>query len=655
VSPGEDELRPVTALFADVVGSTALGERLGPNEVKVLVGEFVSLMSRAVEEFGGLVTSIMGDGICAVWGSQRAHEDDHERAARSALRIVELVGGYARDVEAAWGIEGFNVRVGINSGQAAVGLVGAGARQEVVLGDVVNVAARLQSAADPGTILVGRSVVDLLSRRFALEALGPLEIKGRVEPVEAWRLLRPERPDRGARAGPIVGRDAELACLAAAVDELEAGRGQIVVVSGEAGIGKTRLLGQLRRVAEERVTWLEGECRSYGGDLLYSTFVAMLRGWLGIEEREPSVVVRTKLRARLGTELEPALPALGRLLGVRLDPEADQRLDALPADALATELRGAYRAWLESLLAERPVVVAIEDVHWADPSTRDLAEALFALTDIAGLLVVITLRPDPGSEGWQLRLRALAEYSHRTLELPLGPLGDDATRELLRILLPGALDDVAQDEIVRRAEGNPLYVEELLHVLVEGGGLVRERTWTLRAGAAQLLPPALELLLVSRIDRLPEDARRVAQVAAVAGRSFPVRVVQDVLGADEVTAALPPLLRAEIVRELRRYPELECTFRHGLLQEAALATLTPDRRRELTGRVARAYETEYAGSLDEHLEQLAALYGQADELGKAHEYLLRAAERAASLDAGEQAEELRRRAAKVATRMSEPT
>lgn len=646
-----DELRPVTALFADVVGSTALGERLGPDEVKSLVGECVSLMSRAVEEFGGVVQSSMGDGICAVFGMHVAHEDDRERAARAGLRIIELVATYARDVEAAWGIEGFNVRVGINSGQAAVGLVGAGQPHEVALGDVVNVAARLQAAADPGTIAVGGGTAELLGRRFVLEALGELDVKGREGPVEAWRLVRPQAPDRVPPVLPIVGREPELVYLRGAVDELAAGRGQILVVSGEAGIGKTRLLAELHRIAGERATWLEGECLSYGGDLLYSTFVAMLRRWLEVEEREPAVAVRTKLRARLAQRLGPALPALGRLLGVSLDPDADARLDALPVDALALELRGAYRAWLESLLADGPVVVAVEDVHWADPSTRELAEALLAVTDAAPLLVVLTLRPDPGSQGWQLRLRALAEYPHRTHELPLAPLSEAAAREFLRVLLPGALDDAAQNEIVARAEGNPLYMEELLHVLVEGGGLVRERTWTLNAAAAQLLPPAIETLLVSRIDRLSEGARRVAQVAAVAGRTFHVRVVEHVLGAAEVASELPALLRAEIVRELRRYPELECTFRHGLLQEAALATLTPERRRELSAQVARAVEEVFAVSLDEHLEQLATLYAQSDELGKAREYLLRAAARAAGFDAGAKAEELRRRAEKVAARL----
>src|SRR5204862_2152040 len=189
-SPGDtgDEMRPVTSLFADVVGSTSLGERLDPDEVKALIGECVTRMSRAVEEFGGSIQAYMGDGICAYFGVPSAHEDDQERAARAALRILQLVGEYGRDIEAGWGIAGFNVRVGINSGPAAVGPVGAADPQEVALGDTTNVAARLQSAALPGTVAVGDAAARRLAARFVLEPLGELTVKGRTEPGLAWRL-----------------------------------------------------------------------------------------------------------------------------------------------------------------------------------------------------------------------------------------------------------------------------------------------------------------------------------------------------------------------------------------------------------------------------------------------------------------------------------
>jgi class 3 adenylate cyclase len=650
-----DELRPVTILFADVVGSTALGERLAPDEVKALVGECVSRMSRAVEEFGGFVQAYMGDGICAYFGVPTAHEDDPERAARAALRILAVVGEYARDIQAAWGIPDFNVRIGVNSGQAAVGTVGAADPQPVALGDATNVAARLQAAAVPGTIVLGDGAARHLAGRFQLEPLGEISLKGRSDPVATWQLVeaieaRPPSP------GALVGREREVRRLRAVLRELEAGRGQVVLLLGEAGIGKTRLLVELRAMAGDRTTWLERHCPSYGGELLYWPFVEILRGWLGVQDGEAEIAVRTKARAKLGgllgSRLSDVLPGLGRLLSVKLDPELEARVHDLPPDALASEVHRAYRTWIEALAEQGPVVLALEDVHWADRSTRELAEDLLQVTDRAPLLLVASSRPDPASEGWRLRLRIHADYAHRAAELGLGPLSEDAAVEYLRILMPG-LDDAARREIAERAEGNPLYLEELLRALVEGGGLQRRRTWTLTVRAAELLPPALENLLVARIGRLADGPRGLAQVAAVVGRTFPVRVLERVAEGDDVADDLAALFRAEIVRELRRYPELECTFRHGLIHEAALSTLTVARRQELHGRVATAFEDIFAASLDDYLELLAHHYALSQDFPKALDYLERAGDKAAALDAGPQAAELWKRARKVASRMGD--
>ncbi|MEZ5100592.1 MAG: adenylate/guanylate cyclase domain-containing protein [Thermoleophilia bacterium] len=653
----EDELRPVTALFADVVGSTALGERLAPDEVQALVGECVTRLSRAVEEFGGSVQSYLGDGICAAFGLPVAHEDDPERAARAALRITAVVGEYARDVEAAWGIAGFDVRVGLNTGQAAVGLVGGGDPQALALGDAMNVAARLQAAAAPGAILVGPTTARLLGHRFSLEAVGELQVKGREEPVAASRLLGVRSAARPTVETPLVGRAPELARLGQVLADLEAGRGRVVLLTGDAGIGKTRLMRELATRAADSVVWLEGACASYGGDRLLGPFVDALRAWLGVEEGEADVAVRLRLRARLGALLGDAAPdalaVLGRLLGLRLDPDADRRLDLLPADALAASLRATYLHWLEALAARGPVALVLEDVHWADAATRELAEEALALTDRAPVLLLATARVVPGSEGAALRLRVLSDFAHRAVELPLGPLDDDAAEELVRRLLPGALDDAMRREVVSRAEGNPLFLEELLRALVEGYGAPRDRSWTMTISAASLLPPALEGLLVARIDRLPEGARRVVQAAAVVGRSFPVRVVERVVETSDLQADLAQLLRAEVVREVRRFPELECAFGHGLLQQAALSTLTPERRRELHGRIAAAYEELHGGAPDDLLEVLAYHWGRSQDLAKALEYLERAGERAAALDAGERAEELFRRALRVAERLDD--
>ncbi len=613
----EDELRPVTVLFADVVGSTSLGERLTPDEVKALVGECVSMMSRAVEEYGGMVQAYAGDGICAYFGVPAAHEDDPERAARAGLRILEVVRDYARDVEAAWGLADFSVRVGINTGQAAVGQVGAAEPGAVALGDATNVAARLQSLADPGTILVGEAATRRLTHRFAFEPAGEHTAKGRTAPVVASRLVGPKAREPVTGATPIVGRDDELGRLLSAFGDLVTGRGRVVLIVGEPGIGKTRLLRELHSLAGDRVTWLEGHCLSYGGVAAWP-FVEALLGWLGAEIGEPEIAVRTKARARLGALLgdsdDDVLPSLGRLLRIRVDaPEVAEG---------ASGIQGAYIRWLEALARERPVIVALEDVHWADGATRELAEAIFDLAERAPVALFLTEEAVPGSEGAALRLRALGNHGHRTTEIALGPLSDEAAEQLLAGIFGGEVDAGARRGLIQEAEGNPLYLEELARAVLEGALEPRGRTWTITV-RSDLLPPALENLLVARIDRLPEGARQLAPVAAAIGRMFPVAILEEVAGGD-VGESLTALLRSEIVREVRRYPAFECAFTHGLLHDAALSTLTPTRKRDLYARIARAVESLYAESLDDHLEQLAHYHAQAGNLPKALEYAARA-------------------------------
>jgi class 3 adenylate cyclase/type II secretory pathway predicted ATPase ExeA len=650
-------MRPITALFADIVGSTGLGERLGPDEVKALVGECVTRMSRAVEDFGGVIQAFMGDGICAYFGVPAAHEDDPERAARAALRIIGVAAGYAGEVEAAWGIEGFNVRVGLNSGPAAVGLVGGEDAQTVALGDTTNVAARLQSAAEPGSIAIGPGTASRLDERFVLEPLGEVSVKGRTGPVVASRLVGPRPVTEPPSRTPLVGRDAELGRLETAVADLRSGRGQVVLVVGDAGLGKTRMLTELLSLAGDDVNRLEGRCVSYGAGSPYGPFVELLRTWLGVEESDAELAVRTKLRARagalLGAAQERALPYLGLLLSIRLEPDVERELLGLSADELSERMQDAFVMWAEALGATRPLVLAIDDLHWADRTTRELAERLLELTDRSSVMLAIALRPDPGSEGWTFRLAAQTRFAHRVDELALPPLAPEASRALIDALVPaGLVGEAVKDEVVAKAEGNPLYLEELLRALLESGG-DRRRTWTITPSTAAELPPALEALLVARIDRLEPGARRLAQVASVVGREFPVSVVAAVAGSADPDGDIASLLRAEIVREVRRFPELECTFRHGLLQEAALSTLTPTSQRELYGRVGRAMEAHFGDHVDEQLEQLAFYFYRSDDTGKGFDYLDRAAEHAVGVEALARAEELWRRARRLAERMGD--
>jgi predicted ATPase len=491
-----------------------------------------------------------------------------------------------------------------------------------------------------------------------LEPLGDVEVKGREAPVRAWQLDGARTHRDPEYRTPLMGREPEMDRLRQVLQELVAGRGEIVSLVGEVGVGKTRLMNELEALAADRVTWLEGRCPSYGSELLYQPFVEMLRNWLGVAEGEAEVAVRTRLRARmhvcLTSRVDEVIPFLGRLLSLRLEPETEERLRDLHPHELAEGIRGAYVTWIEALAARGPVAVAVDDLHWADPSTRELAEDLLSATDRAPLLVVAAFRPDPSSEAWAFRLKQMAEFPHRSVELSLGPISQRAARDLAEAMTPGGeIDEPVMAALVQRAEGNPLYLEELLRGLIESGALARRRSWTLTVDTSEALPPALESLLVSRIDRLPQEPRRLIQIAAVIGRTFPVRVLELVAGRDGLEEDLAVLLRAILIREARRYPELEYTFRHGLLQEAALATMPIPSRRELSGRVAEAYEVAFPEQIDDHLEVLAHHYSESLELGKALDYLERAGERAASLDATSQAREMWGRARAVAERLGD--
>jgi class 3 adenylate cyclase len=645
----------VTALFADIVGSTGLGERMSPDEVKALVGECVTRMSRVVEEFGGTIQAYMGDGVCAYFGVPTAHEDDADRAAEAALALLEMVGAYGGDVRQAWGIDEFNVRIGINGGLAAVGVVGAAQPQAVALGDMTNVAARLQAAAAPGTIVAGDTTAQRLMPRFVLEPMGDLALRGRAAPVSAWRVLRHRTTGRDDVQSPLVGRENEAARLRRAADDLLAGRGQSLLLIGEAGIGKSRLLGELRESLGPGVTWLEGDCRSYGAVGLYQPFVEMIRAWLGIDHTEREIVVRTRLRARLPAlydgDVSDALMYIGHLLSVQPEPDHRDILREGDAEDLAARTRAVFCDWALRLAGQAPVVVAIEGLHEADVATCQMLEDLLELTDRAPVMVVMTARPERDTPAWRFRAHAMTNFAHRFEELALEPISAEAAGQLLDITASGLLDPTTRDELVTRAEGNPLYLEEMAYALEAEE--IRPRAWTITVGAAPGMPASLDALLIARMDRLDPDARMLGQTAAVIGREFPARVLERVAGPDRYAAGMPGLLRSGVVRELRRYPELEYSFRHGLLQEAARSTLTQARRAALCARVAEVFEELFAETLDERMEMLAHYHAQSGNLSKALDYLDRSAERAEGWGQRDEALRLWRRALRVAEQMDD--
>ncbi|MGA9161980.1 MAG: ABC transporter substrate-binding protein [Actinomycetota bacterium] len=641
-----EERRVVTAMFADLVGSTALAERLGPEDTKLIVNDAVARVIGAVEAFGGTVKDLAGDGVLALFGAPTAHEDDPERAVRAALQVVEEISAYAIEVDRAFGHAGFGVRVGVDTGPVVVGSLGAGSRVEyAALGDAVNTAARLQAAAEPGTVLVGEETHRRVAPVFAWSDPRTLELKGKAGPVTAYRV-------EGVLAAPgyareleavqvrLVGRERELATAVEVVDAALAGSGGILYVTGEPGIGKTRLTAELRAHVEDappgprRPLWIEGRCVSYGESMPYWPFRDLLRSWLGVLADEPELRVRLALRRRLdglfGPRVLEVYPYLGAMLGLSLEPEARDRLAELSPEALQYRTFAVIRELLARLAADGPVIVVLEDLHWADATSLQLLERLLEDTETSALLLALSTRPERDHPSWRLKESAARELPHRTREVALEALSGDAGRELLDALVgAGTLPPEMERRILEPAEGNPFFLEELVRSLVDSGALVREGDeWRFDHEIEVEVPPTVEKVILARIDRLQPDAHDALMAASVLGRQFGLPLLEAVSGGGDVQRSLLELQRLDLVRESRRWPESEYRFKHVLIQEAAYRTLVAEQRTALHCKAAGWLEQAYAGREDEVAGLLAHHWLAAEDEDKAVVCLTRAGDRA---------------------------
>jgi ABC-type oligopeptide transport system substrate-binding subunit/class 3 adenylate cyclase len=640
-----DERRVVTALFADLVGSTALGERLDPEELKLVVGDAVARMVTAIEAFGGTVKDLAGDGVLALFGAPTAHEDDAERAVRTALRIVDDIEGFAREVAEAWGVDSLNVRVGVNSGPVVTGTIGAGERVEFgAMGDAVNVAARLQAAAEPGSVLVGEATQRIVADRFAWDDGASFELRGKADPVIAFTVtgsgvFARGRADPGSAARTI-GRDRELARARDAVDAVASGTGGIVFVTGEPGIGKTRMAHELRRAFSTmtpqygRSLWLEGRCVSYGGSIPYWPFRDLLRSWLGIGGDEPELRVRVALRryvGRLPAESSGEMvPYLAALLGLAPTAAESAKLDELSPEALQYRTFEVVRHTLQALAADGPVAVALEDLHWADATSLQLLERLVGDTEDEALLLVCTVRPERDHPSWRLKEDVARTLPHRFQEVTLEPLRGDAGRELLTALVgEGTLPPTVEPRILEPAEGNPFFLEELVRSMTDAGALVREgEGWRFDHDVELHVPPTVEKVILARIDRLEPAAHDALVAASVLGRTFSLPLLHAVAADRDLRASLGELMRVDLVREGRRWPEPEYRFTHALIQETAYRTLVADDRKRLHREAAEWLERHHAGREDEVAGLLAHHWLGAEDEDKAIRSLTAAGDRA---------------------------
>jgi class 3 adenylate cyclase/tetratricopeptide (TPR) repeat protein len=633
----EGERKQVTVLFCDIVDSSRLAERLDPEAMHEVMDRALRLMAEAVHRYEGTVNQFLGDGLMALFGAPLALEDHAFRGVQAALAIQETLSGYSEQLKRDRGVE-LRLRLGLNTGLVVVGRIGDDLRMDyTAVGDTTHLASRVQGVAEPGTILITEATNRLVEGYVRTEALGPVAVKGRSEPVRVYRVMGRRRGrtrlevsvDRGLTE--LVGRDQELAVLRECLGRVRAGRGQVVGIVGEPGVGKSRLLYELRKSLEgERVTWLEGQCVAYGQTTPYLPILGILRTNFEVEEDDNPLQIQEKLRQgiqRLDPALGGTLPFLADVFGL---PDANEALKHLDPKDKRQKTFEAIRALTVAGSQRRLHVLILEDLQWIDTISEDYLTFLAAGLAGVPVLLLSTQRP-----GYAVRWADKTYYTQIALDL----LGERETETLTAALLgirhlPSDLMRIVHE----KADGNPLFVEEITASLRERGMLIRrngEILWT--GGAPVEFPSTIQDIIRARIDRLEEPIKRTIQAAAVIGREFGLRLLTRISEvAAEVQHYLETLKQAELIYETRFFPELEYTFKHAVTQDVIYQSLLAKRRKDLHGAIGRAIEDLYANRR-EHAPILAYHYAQSEQQDKAIEYTLLAGDQAAHLYANAEA------------------
>jgi class 3 adenylate cyclase/energy-coupling factor transporter ATP-binding protein EcfA2 len=633
-----DERKLVTIVFADVSGFTALSEKLDPEKVRELINACFDWLVPVVQKYEGTIDKFIGDEIMALCGAPVAYEDDAERALRAALEMMDALAAFNR----ANGTE-LGLHLGINTGLVIAGEIGGRDRRDYsVMGDAVNLAARLEEASVTGEIFVGPATYRRTQPLFDFESLPPLTLKGKEAPVEVHRLLgakaapKPTRGIEGLRA-PLVGRDDELEEIRQTIGSLQAGEGSVLAILGEAGLGKSRLIAEMRALIPANITWAEGRALSYSAGMSYWLVRELILSLLKVPADTALAEIAAALKRNLNGD--PAVyPYLARLLELPLEAAIEEQLKFLSGEALQSRILEAFRDFVRSRAGQQPLVLVWEDLHWCDPSSWQVLEKVLPLSHEVPLLVLCAARTEDNRVS-ELFQRESDGFVRRIVRL--SALTRDESGSLIQQLLRiENFPERMRELVLNRAEGNPFFVEELLRSLIDAGVIVLEegRATAKREIDAMEIPDTLQGVLAARIDRLPPDNKQTLQRASVIGGIFQRRVLAYIFterAYNRLEAALGELPRREFIQSREQQAsetvgleEGEYIFKHAITHDVAYDSLLFARRKELHRQIAEAIETLFPGRLDELSATLGYHFEKAEATERAIFYLGRAAERA---------------------------
>jgi class 3 adenylate cyclase/tetratricopeptide (TPR) repeat protein len=628
----------VTVLFADAMGFTPISEQLEQEQVYSLMQGCVARMMDAVHRYEGTVTQFLGDGVMALFGAPIQHEDSARRAIAAALDMQRALNQYAVEVKERHTID-CRFRVGLNTGPVIVGSIGDNLDMDyTAIGDTINIASRLETAAEPGTVYLSDATRRAAQDYFEFEDLGELELKGKGEPVPAFKALREKsirtRFEAATERGltPLIGRTRELALLQEHFEQAKAGHGQVVFVTGEAGIGKSRLMLEFRRSLGDEVPWIEGHCISYGQNIPYVPIVDLIKGRYGVEEGDDDARIIARVNegtAQWDETARPSVPYLKYLLNV--DPGDPTVLEKDPI-ARRAGIFDALRHSAVQNTRDRPAVLVVEDLHWVDESSQDALRAVVDVIASVPILMILTHRP-----GYNQPLGERAHFSR----IALGHLPPEESQAMAgQVLKVRSLPSELEELITSKSEGNPFYIEELTKSLLESGVLRRENGgYELERAVAEVqVPDTIQEVILSRIDRLEREGKEAIQLASVIGREFTGRLLQRISDVrSELDEVLGELKSLELIYEKAYLPEISYMFKHALTHDVAYATLLLERRKALHLVVASAIEELYSDRLSENYETLAHHYYEAQQWDKSLDYLMKSAQKAAEAYAGHDA------------------